>query len=87
MRRSFFERFILFISLFFLTLGKTWIGASKLNSSEDWIWAATSRKFNGYTNWNVGEPSGDGNCAQINILGKWNDVDCSKTLMYVCDIV
>lgn len=52
-----------------------------------WIWAGTNRTFlNVYTNWNVSEPSGDGNCVQINKYGKWNDANCSHSLLYVCDI-
>lgn len=74
-------------NIIFVTAGRVWIGASKVTSSNEWLWVNTMAKLeNRYTKWADGEPSGDGDCAYINVYGEWNDANCNNTLLYACDI-
>lgn len=78
---------LIIYNIIFVTTGRVWIGASKVTSSIEWMWVNTMAKpINGYTKWANGEPSGDGDCAYINVHGEWNDANCNNTLLYACDI-
>lgn len=69
------------------TIGKVWIGASWMTISNEWIWVTTETNLeNGYTNWGIGEPSGDGSCAVMNRYGEWNDISCDRIIGYACEI-
>ena len=49
-----------------------WIGGKK-DTDDKWEWKS-GKKFEEYTNWNVGEPNGDGDNLEMYSNGKWNDV-------------
>lgn len=52
-----------------------------------WIWVTTETNLeNGYTNWGIHEPSGDGSCALMTMNGRWNDMRCDIKIAYACDI-
>merc|ERR1719350_1875603 len=59
-----------------------WLGITDRHSEGDWVHESTGKSVN-FTNWNSGEPNngngnpGSENCAFINELEKWNDVDCN----------
>merc|ERR1711936_746954 len=59
-----------------------WLGITDRHSEGDWVLESTGKSVN-FTNWNSGEPNngngnpGSENCAFINELEKWNDVDCN----------
>ena len=64
-----------------------WIGINNFYSS----WGWSSGLSVSYTNWNSGEPSGDGNCGHIysdlwSVVGMWNDHPCSNQQSYVCEM-
>lgn len=42
-----------------------------------------------YTNWNDGEPNDSGSnedCAVLGNTGRWNDVACTRTFSYMCEV-
>jgi len=59
-----------------------WLGINDRHSEGDWVFESTGKSVK-FTNWNSGEPNngngnpGSENCAFINELEKWNDVDCN----------
>jgi len=59
-----------------------WLGITDRHSEGHWVLESTGKSVN-YTNWNSGEPNngngnpGSENCAFINELEGWNDVDCN----------
>lgn len=73
--------------IFPFTLGRVWIGLSNSTIWDGWTWVATKRKLEkGYKKWATNEPSGDGDCAHINVNNEWNDAKCKNSLNYVCDM-
>ena len=68
---------------------RTWIGMHRDPKDKSrWLWVDGSRPT--YTPWNTGEPNGlHEECAEMlsKVHGrKWNDIGCSATLPYVCEI-
>ena len=72
-----------------------WIGLTDAETEDDWKWSDGSQ-LTGYTNWMTGEPNNIKNnqhCAEIakgyfynkNYNGEWNDQECSKVKMYICE--
>ncbi|XP_075715629.1 C-type lectin domain family 4 member G-like [Rhinoderma darwinii] len=60
-----------------------WIGL-KRSDRNIWVWVDGTIPV--YTNWNSGEPNNIGHrehCTEM-ITGGWNDLDCSKTIDYIC---
>ena len=59
-----------------------WLGINDRRSEGHWVHESTGRSVN-FANWNSGEPNngngnpGSENCAFINELEGWNDVDCN----------
>merc|ERR1712203_1210312 len=59
-----------------------WLGINDRHSEGHWVLESTSKSVN-FTDWKSGEPNngngnpGSENCAFINELEKWNDVDCN----------
>ncbi|XP_077077870.1 macrophage mannose receptor 1-like isoform X1 [Siphateles boraxobius] len=60
--------------------GSVWIGLH--NGTEyHWVWSMGS--LSQYSNWNPGEPNGDGECVR-SFNGSWYDESCSTVLPVVC---
>ena len=58
-----------------------WLGINDRHSEGHWVLESTGERVV-FTDWNSGEPnnagrSGSKNCAFMNQLEKWNDVDCN----------
>merc|ERR1712020_40311 len=56
-----------------------WLGITDRQSEGHWVFESTGKSVV-FTDWNSGEPNNAGrteNCAFINALDKWNDVDCN----------
>merc|ERR1712088_652223 len=67
-QRDFFSRKINF-----------WLGINDRHTEGQWVLESTGKSVV-FTDWNSGEPNNAGrteNCAFINALDKWNDVDCN----------
>merc|ERR1712142_764444 len=62
-----------------------WIGASDLNPEKTFVW--TNGKSLKYTNWKAGQPSGDGDCVEVNFYkpGLWNDKPCHVSRKFMCE--
>merc|ERR1712042_21805 len=62
-----------------------WIGASDLNPEKTFVW--TTGKSLKYTNWKPGQPSGDGDCVEVNFYkpGLWNDKPCHVSRKFMCE--
>ncbi|KAM4038531.1 hepatic lectin-like [Anomaloglossus baeobatrachus] len=60
-----------------------WIGLKRGNLNT-WLWVDGTIAV--YTNWNSGEPNNFAqreHCTEM-ITGIWNDLDCDKTIDYIC---
>ncbi|XP_073506996.1 uncharacterized protein [Phyllobates terribilis] len=60
-----------------------WIGLRRGNG-DTWLWVDGT--IAAYTNWNKGEPNNVAqreHCTEM-ITGGWNDLDCDKTIDYIC---
>ncbi|XP_066446121.1 CD209 antigen-like protein B isoform X2 [Eleutherodactylus coqui] len=61
-----------------------WIGL-KMDGRHNWRWVDGRSRM--YTNWNKGEPNNAGeggeHCTEM-IAGRWNDLDCSRVIDYIC---
>ena len=53
-----------------------WIGGKK-DTDGDWKWK-DGKPFEEYSNWNVREPSGDGDYLEMYSNGRWNDLSTSS---------
>ena len=66
----------------------SWIGLHRdPKSSSRWLWIDGSRAI--YPNWDSGEPNNNGgseDCVEIRPSGKLNDLPCSITRPYFCEI-
>lgn len=63
-----------------------WIGLSDRSSEGTWISEETNA-VSSYFHWAGGEPSGDGDCAELRAhpnLKNWNDIPCSTSQPYLC---
>jgi len=67
-----------------------WIGATDWMSPA-WYWWGRAAVVT-YDNWRPGQPSGNGDCAELDpdesvmgTLGSWNDISCSESKPFVCE--
>ncbi|XDV28072.1 hypothetical protein PO909_031468 [Leuciscus waleckii] len=60
--------------------GSVWIG---LHNGTEYRWVWSLGPLSQYSNWNQGEPNGDGECVR-SFNGKWYDESCSTVLPFVC---
>jgi hypothetical protein len=56
-----------------------------------YTWESTSGAAITYTSWNTGEPnnagSGGERCAEVNsVTPRWNDIKCTDSMMYYCQV-
>jgi len=68
---------------------RCWIGMDDTKTEGTFYWGDGSRVDDGWTNWNGAEPNDWGNgedCVQATTNGKWNDIRCSKPLVYMCQV-
>ncbi|KAI8493629.1 hypothetical protein Bbelb_285500 [Branchiostoma belcheri] len=66
-----------------------WIGLTNLHSEFQWVFedGITLASY-GYTSWGPGEPNhGNYACVEIGSTGYWNDVPCSGTLGFICQLL
>jgi len=66
-----------------------WIGMNDTEIEGTFYWDDGSRVDAGWTNWNGGEPNNWGrgeDCVLAYTNGKWNDIKCSKPLLYMCQV-
>ena len=73
-----------------LTGGATvWIGLTDRDVEGTWVWE--SGEAVSYTSWNSGEPndSGGEDCVHTNYggTGGWNDISCSSSYPFVCELL
>ncbi|MFO0548110.1 MAG: DUF4215 domain-containing protein [Polyangiaceae bacterium] len=63
-----------------------YIGATDAATEGTWEWPS-GESFS-YSNWSTNEPnnSGDEDCVQLYVDGTWNDVPCTNTYGYVCEV-
>ncbi|XP_047502399.1 macrophage mannose receptor 1-like [Penaeus chinensis] len=63
-----------------------WIGLNDRSTEDDWVWSDKSKVL--ITNWNDGEPNGNGgneNCGELRTdTGKWNDLPCNLARVFAC---
>ncbi|XP_019639221.1 PREDICTED: plasminogen-like [Branchiostoma belcheri] len=68
----------------------SWIGLTNINSEGQWVFEdGQTLESSDYSNWFHTEPNdADGNedCAQVRARGFWNDVRCSTTIGFTCQI-
>jgi hypothetical protein len=75
----------------------SYTGATDNNHEGSWVWvddgvpfwrgvANGSAQNGSYTNWTGGEPNGSGNCATIASSGQMDDVACTGTLPFICEV-
>eukprot|EP00092_Neocalanus_flemingeri_P005269 GFUD01005668.1.p1 GENE.GFUD01005668.1~~GFUD01005668.1.p1 ORF type:complete len:253 (+),score=50.59 GFUD01005668.1:83-760(+) len=61
-----------------------YVGGFKIDNWGLWTDGSTWN----YTNWQPGQPSGDGNCMNMfNYYYGWNDSPCDGKLQYICEIL
>ncbi|KAK7159752.1 hypothetical protein R3I94_005935 [Phoxinus phoxinus] len=60
--------------------GSVWIG---LHNGTEYRWVWSMGSLSQYSNWNQGEPNGDGECVR-SFNGSWYDESCSIVLPVVC---
>ena len=76
--------------------GNYWIGLSKTNEENVWIWTdGTQLDSDGYENWENNQPDNNQNqqnCVVIHIRksdpdhnGKWKDIRCFQEWKYICE--
>ncbi|XP_060568366.1 mannose-binding protein C-like [Ruditapes philippinarum] len=72
-----------------LGTGPSHIGLNDIDNEGVHVWISSGNlAFGTFTNWKVGEPSNGGSgedCVEIRAQGRWNDVPCSLTRLYVCE--
>ncbi|XP_063960402.1 neurocan core protein-like isoform X2 [Lytechinus pictus] len=71
------------------TRPKLWIGLHQPDPNMIFVWSDGTQVI--YTNWRNNEPSNSGgneDCVVISRIhnGKWNDVQCTQSLPYVCKL-
>ena len=73
--------------------GKAWafsIGVIQNGEGSGWVYSTNNEQL-AFTPWASGQPSGDGSCVAVNILGseskvgKWNDLKCTVPNFFVCE--
>ncbi|XP_032868182.1 CD209 antigen-like protein E [Amblyraja radiata] len=65
-----------------------WIGLSENGTETNWQWVDGTALNTSATDWNEGEPNNAGageDCVEIQIAGKWNDVNCNKKQHWICE--
>ncbi|XP_053154394.1 hepatic lectin-like isoform X2 [Hemicordylus capensis] len=65
-----------------------WIGLHDLKEEGYWTWVDATDYRTGFMKWNRGEPNdsqGKEDCAMISETGRWNDMPCTSSAMYVCE--
>ena len=78
-----------------LSISDAWIGIQHNNPTQDncdlpckrrgWYWLdGTQYDLNVFHDWHTDEPTGDSECARMNILNGWMDRLCTITYQYVC---
>ncbi|KAI8520704.1 hypothetical protein Bbelb_004580, partial [Branchiostoma belcheri] len=68
----------------------SWIGLTNINSEGQWVFEdGQTLESSDYSNWFHTEPNdagGNEDCAQVRARGFWNDVRCSTTIGFTCQI-
>ncbi|XP_078700188.1 uncharacterized protein LOC144926973 isoform X2 [Branchiostoma floridae x Branchiostoma belcheri] len=68
----------------------SWIGLTNINSEGQWVFEdGQTLESSDYSNWFHTEPNdagGNEDCAQVRTRGFWNDVRCSTTIGFTCQI-
>ena len=54
-----------------------------LKDNSSWAW--TNGEAFAFENWGASEPSGSGDCAELEPSGDWNDYSCSNRRDYICE--
>jgi len=68
-----------------------WVGLKKDGIDGQWAWrnsSSSSSSSVAYTNWQVHQPNGDGDCARISYTpdgGTWYDGPCTESRPFVCE--
>merc|ERR1711953_5137 len=57
-----------------------WIGLTDLGTETDFVWMSDGQNTESYDNWDAGEPSGDGDCVELQYDDheEWNDLSCDS---------
>ncbi|XP_078695242.1 uncharacterized protein LOC144924161 [Branchiostoma floridae x Branchiostoma belcheri] len=75
--------------IFYLGDDHRWLGITDINIEGQWIFEdGQSLASSGYSNWNSNEPNnlGGENCAHFLSGPLWNDISCSRTYGFICQI-
>jgi hypothetical protein len=67
-----------------------WIGAYQLEDAPEpgsgWAWACGASSYTGWASFEPNDFAGDQDCAQMISGGQWNDVACTYTRRFVCEL-
>ncbi|XP_060619827.2 hepatic lectin-like [Anolis sagrei] len=65
-----------------------WLGLTDGKTEGQWTWVDGTNYRTGFKNWKQGEPNDYQNqedCAEMGVLGEWNDVACNNKGLYICE--
>nr|XP_020635056.1 hepatic lectin-like [Pogona vitticeps] len=68
--------------------GRYWIGLHDKDTEGEWRWIDGTNYRTNFKNWKQGQPTdyaSNEDCAEINIVGEWNDENCNTQNFYVCE--
>ncbi|XP_033729105.1 perlucin-like [Pecten maximus] len=68
--------------------GEYYLGGSDFFVEGEWLWASTLKPIT-IKHWGSGEPNdrqGEEDCLAVTVSGFWNDVPCTTSLPFVCQI-
>nr|XP_060616915.1 hepatic lectin-like isoform X1 [Anolis sagrei ordinatus] len=65
-----------------------WIGLHDLKDEGQWQWVDGTNYRTNFKKWKIGQPSDyerNEDCAEISVIGEWNDENCERQNFYVCE--